>query len=361
MNLQKKVNQMKVSRTTAKNNARTNRNGGQSRIPLLPVGVNNKQTVPQNSQNYTYNACETIKIINVPNNTAMGDTLFNDTINPASAPRLSYLANAWQRIDWDSVSLHLVALNGSTATSGYTMGFAEDPDLEIPTAKDQIIGFLTALRGTTVRQAWVESSAGQTVNVGKLPEMYTTKSTDNRRYSIGRLVIAASGPITTGSTFQLMIRYKVKLYVPRVVFSLTPTPPTPITRIYLSDDLTADPDTIEEDTPSVKSSAPIPNKAGNYYFLNEEGTRGTVSVSVTSSAANLYQPTIVQLNGFRVKVDNATDWKTQTVPIYGNTIRESWFKWNGPGGENATALVYQTPNETVTPVFISKATPLELL
>jgi len=189
------------------------RNNGQARTPLLPVGVNNKATMPKSSQEYMLTGEEVARIINVNAGSTAGQIIYNELITPLTARRLGILSNAWQRIDWKQVSLHLVALNGSLVQSGYTMGFIEDPELAIPTASSEIIPFLTALRATTVRQNWVESTSGVQVATNDKPEMYTQPGSDIRRYSPGRLVIAVAGDVTTPATFQLMLRYSVRLYV----------------------------------------------------------------------------------------------------------------------------------------------------
>ena len=140
-----------------------NSRNGQARTPLLPSGVNNKATMPESSQEMIVRGEELVALINVAAGSTSGQTIYNDTIKPTSARRLGILSTAFQRIDWKTCSLHLVALNGSTVKSGYTMGWIEDPEITVPTGKSEIIGFLTALRATTVRQNWVESTAGMMV------------------------------------------------------------------------------------------------------------------------------------------------------------------------------------------------------
>jgi len=200
---------------------RFNRNNpqrsGQARTPLLPLGVNNKATMPKASQSYTFAAEEVVSIINVPSGSTVGQIIFNQRITPLSTRRLSILSGAWQRIDWKKSSLHLVALNGSTVQSGYTMGWLEDPEIAIPTASSDVIPFLTALRSTTVRQNWVESETGMMVATPDKPEMYTQLGSDIRRYSPGRIVVAVAGDVNTAATYQLMLRYNVRLYVPLAI------------------------------------------------------------------------------------------------------------------------------------------------
>jgi len=199
---------------------------GQARTPLLPLGVNNKATVPKTSQSYTFNGEEVVAIINVASGSTVGQVVYNQRITPQSALRLGILSGAWQRIDWKRASLHLVALNGSTVQSGYTMGWLEDPEVTVPTAASEIIPFLTALRSTTVRQNWVESEAGMMVATPDKPEMYTQLGSDIRRYSPGRLVVAVAGDVDTAATFQLMLKYHVRLYVPLAKApASTPCPP----------------------------------------------------------------------------------------------------------------------------------------
>lgn len=196
---------------------RNNSRNGQARTPLLPSGVNNKATMPESTQQMTVRGEELVALINVPAGSTSGQIIYNDTIKPTSARRLGILSTAFQRIDWKTCSLHLVALNGSTVKSGYTMGWVEDPEITIPSGKSEVIGFLTSLRATTVRQAWVESTAGMMVQTQDKPEMYTQLGSDIRRYSPGRLVAAVAGDVGEAATFQLMLRYTVRLYVPMAV------------------------------------------------------------------------------------------------------------------------------------------------
>jgi hypothetical protein len=178
---------------------------------------------------------EVIRVINVNSGSTAGQVIFNERITPKSTLRLGILSNAWQRIDWKQASLHLVALNGSVVQSGYTMGWLEDPEITVPTASSAVIPFLTGLRSTTVRQAWVESESGVQVATPDKPEMYTQLGSDIRRYSPGRCVVAVAGDVDTQATFQLMLKYTVRLYVP-LALVIEPTPPTPaatsITGIY---------------------------------------------------------------------------------------------------------------------------------
>lgn len=187
---------------------------GQARTPLLPSGVNNQSTSPKGSSEYTLTGEEVIALINVGSGSTPGQVIYNQLITPKSARRLGLLADCWQRVDWKRASLHLVALNGSTVQSGYTMGWLEDPEAQVPTDSSTIIPFLTALRSTTVRQNWVESTSGVQVSTPDKPEMYTSRGSDLRRYSPGRLVVAVAGDVVTTTTFQLMLRYTVRLYVP---------------------------------------------------------------------------------------------------------------------------------------------------
>jgi hypothetical protein len=197
----------------------------QQQLPLLPSGVNNKATMPKMSQDYMVRGEEVIQVINVGTGSTAGQIIYNELITPLSALRLGILSGAWQRIDWKQASLHLVALNGSVVQSGYTMGWLEDPEIVVPTAPSAVIPFLTALRSTTVRQAWVESESGVQVAAPDKPEMYTQPGSDIRRYSPGRLVIAVAGDVAQQATFQLMLKYAVRLYVPLAVSASAPPPP----------------------------------------------------------------------------------------------------------------------------------------
>lgn len=182
--------------------------------------------MPKASQSYTYTGEEVVSIINVASGSTVGQVIYNQRITPVSTRRLGILSGAWQRIDWKKSSLHLVALNGSTVQSGYTMGWLEDPEIAVPTASSDIIPFLTALRSTSVRQNWVESETGMMVATPDKPEMYTQLGSDIRRYSPGRIVIAVAGDVNTAATYQLMLRYTVRLYVPLAIPPASaPVPP----------------------------------------------------------------------------------------------------------------------------------------
>lgn len=200
---------------------------GAARTPLLPMGVNNKATAPPAIQSYSMQMEEVMDIVAVPQSATIGSVVYSALITPAVCQRLKILACAFQRIDWNRASVHLVALNGSTIKSGYTMGFLEDPELAVPETGKDVIPFLTALRTTTVRQAWVESEVGHMVLPRDRPEMYTQPGSDLRRYSPGRVVVAFAGSPGDIATFQVMLRYSVRLYVsmadPRSL--IPPAPP----------------------------------------------------------------------------------------------------------------------------------------
>jgi len=190
------------------------RANGKANTPLLPVGVNNRATVPLGPSDYLVRGEEVVKVINVAAGSPEGQIIFNDLITPQSARRLGILSQCWQRLEWMKASLNLVTLNGSTVTSGYTMGWLEDPEAPFPIDPKDMIPFLTALRSTTVRQNWVQSESGCQVTTKDKPEMYTQRGSDIRRFSPGRLIIAITGSVTTSATFQLMLKYHCRLYVP---------------------------------------------------------------------------------------------------------------------------------------------------
>jgi hypothetical protein len=189
---------------------------------LIPAGVNNRATMPRATQTYAIRGEEVLAIVSAPEAAVAGTVIFNQQISHDSVKRLGMLARTFQRIKWRHCSIHIVALNGSLATSGYNSGFIEDPELNIPTAPSGVIQYLTALRSTAVRQNWVESESGQLVTISDLPEMYTTKGTDLRRYYIGRYAAALTGEPGPNVTFQIMLRYSVVLSVPAAVDSDSP-------------------------------------------------------------------------------------------------------------------------------------------
>lgn len=205
--------QVRNSRPQVPRGKGTNGGGGVARTPLLPSGVNNNATMPSSTFEYTLNGEEVIATINVAN-TSIGEVVFSQLVTPQSVLRLRIMAGAFQRIDWKRASIHLVALNGSLVTSGYTMGFLEDPEISIPGTSSAVIPFLTALRKTTVRQAWVESESGVQVAMNDKPEMYTQPGSDLRRWSPGRVVVATTGDVGATTTFMIMLKYHVRLFVP---------------------------------------------------------------------------------------------------------------------------------------------------
>lgn len=210
-----------MSRSGA-NRRRMNNNGnGKTKIPLLPTAVNNKATMPKGENRLVFNGEEVIDIVQVTAST-QGEVIFNRLVTPNIVARLSTIATIYQRIRWKTAEVHIVPLNGSTTTSGYTAGFVEDPEIVIPSGKE-LIRFLTAMRSTVVRQAWVGEEAGKLVAPNNLPEMYTQAGSDIRRWAIGRIVIAAGGNITNAN-FQVMLKYNVEVFVPVAIspdFALT--------------------------------------------------------------------------------------------------------------------------------------------
>lgn len=182
---------------------------------LIPSGVNNRATMPTASQTYSFGGEEVIATYTAPEVAEAGHKIFNAQISHTSVARLALLANGFQRIKWNKCHLHLVALNGSTTTSGYTAGFFEDPQIEPPADGSAVIPTLTALRSATVRQNWVESTTGMLLKLSDLPEMYTTLGSDIRRFAIGRFVAALTGSPGPNTTYQLMLKYHVTLSVPQ--------------------------------------------------------------------------------------------------------------------------------------------------
>jgi len=116
--------------------------------------------------------------------------------------------------------------------------------------------------------------------------MYTFLGSDPRRYYIGRLVMAVTGEVTTTASFQVMLRYSVNLYVPRVVL-LGPGPTPGVTYVLPSAIDGADQDTGTE--PSLICSAPVPaigryilpdNMKTSMFIAGSEGTVITTPIDV---------------------------------------------------------------------------------
>lgn len=182
---------------------------------FIPNAINNKATSPKKSQSGFYSGVESIATVKFPENAAVGQIIYNEQISHELVTRLFILSMVYQYVKWIKCHLKLVSLNGSTITSGYTVGFVEDPEAVVPTNPKDTISYLTALRGTSTRQNWVSADIGQIVDINSLPKMYTTKGTDPRRFYIGRFVIALNGnPGQQENTFHIMLDYEVRLSVP---------------------------------------------------------------------------------------------------------------------------------------------------
>lgn len=250
---------------TANGNGNGASRNGAARTPLLPTGVNNKATAPPAIQQYTYSMEEVMDIITVAPTTVVGELVYNTLVTPQSCARLSIFAQAFQRVAWIKASVHLVALNGSIVKTGYTMGFVEDPEIQVPTDVKETIPFLTALRTTTVRQAWVESECGRVVVASDMPEMYTQRGSDVRRYSPGRIMVAFAGSPGDAATFQVMLRYHVRLYVPTAIRS-SPAP-GPNTRLTITGNGSAVPITPGRGLDAVPQFGTLPLQPETDYLL----------------------------------------------------------------------------------------------
>jgi hypothetical protein len=181
---------------------------------LIPNGVNNRATMPPSVQRYVVEGEEVVRIVTGKENAIAGDIIANELIATNSVERLSILARTFQRVKWLKAEIHIVALNGSLATSGYNAGFVEDPEAPVPTVPSAVIPFLTSMRTTSIRQTWVETSVGHLVRLNDLPEMYTARGTDPRRLFIGRFLAAYTGAPGPNVSFQINLKYKVEFSVP---------------------------------------------------------------------------------------------------------------------------------------------------
>lgn len=182
-----------------------------AKTPLLPTAVNNEATMPTGQQKSRFIGEEVIDIVEITSS-QLGEKIFDKLITSKVVSRLSKASDLFQRVIWRKAEIHIVPLNGSTTTAGYTAGFVEDPEIVLPTGK-ALLRQLTSMRSTVVRQAWVAEQAGKLVAPNNLPEMYTQQGSDLRRFAIGRVVIAAGGNITN-AVFQVMLKYVVDMFVP---------------------------------------------------------------------------------------------------------------------------------------------------
>jgi hypothetical protein len=196
------------------------RGNGNARTPLLPAGVNNKETMPKGASSVRFCGSELVDIRSV-NGTSVGETIYETLITPSMCRRLGLVAQAYQRIKWHKAKIRIVALNGSTTTAGYTAGVIEDPEIVVPATGKNKVALLTSCRASVVRQAWVEAEGGMMVPVKDMPEMFTHEGSDVRRYSPGRFVMVAGGNIENG-TFQIHLDYDVTLGVPIATLSADP-------------------------------------------------------------------------------------------------------------------------------------------
>lgn len=294
-----------VSSNTRQRNGTSNQGMSQPRTPLLPMGVNNKATMPKNAQHYQAHGEEVVATVRVAPGSTAGQVVFNEQIGPSSCARLSALSNLWQRIDWDRTTLNIVALNGSVVTAGYNVGFIEDPTLNIPSVPSLVIPFLTSLRGTSVRQNWVQSESGQTVSLSRLPEMYTSLHLDPRRFYIGRLIMAVTGDVTTEASFQILLRYSVKLYVPRVVM------PEIFDVTQFGGILQGPSVSSTSNTPYANSSVPIP-PLGRYVLAGDQSVDMRV-IRVTSEDPAATEYDYIKVAGFEVFGGvGGTNWSDNT-------------------------------------------------
>jgi len=288
------------------------------RNPLLPTGVSNQATMPKAAQVYTVSAEEVVRVINVAPGSTLGQVVFNELITPTSCIRLAGLSNLWQRIKWLRLHLRLVALNGSLVTSGYTMGFLEDPEIGVPSASSEVIPFLTAMRSTTVRQNWVESTSGTILSISELPEMYTQQGQDIRRFSPGRLVVAVAGDVTSNTTFQVMMSYTVCLKLPFVAPTINPLDAYQFTGNLISG--ISDGGTVPTPLPPTSTSAFLP--AGRWLLGASTGFRPVYSITgarlVTGdedSITSLTQDNVIGL----ISTGLETSWQEYRLVVQGGT------------------------------------------
>lgn len=184
---------------------------------MVPPGLNNRATVSRSNQSvYMENCSEIIGTYSPPANAKAGDVFINERISVNSCARLSTQALLFQRVFWQRVSLKLIALNPSTVKAGYNVGYVEDPLIDVPSSSLEVLPFLTGLRGTEVRQNWNQSDAGIIMARKFLPEMYTTEGGDPRRFYIGRVVAACTGPPGPDVSFQLQLEYTATFAVPAI-------------------------------------------------------------------------------------------------------------------------------------------------
>jgi len=309
---------------------------------LIPAGVNNRATMPRGTQSHHLGPCEeVVAVITAPAEAVAGTVVFNEIISHKSVKRLGLMSDLFQRICWSLMQLHLVALNGSLVTSGYVMGFVEDPELEIPTNPSDVIAFLTALRTTTVRQNWVESSAGTLVSLKDLPEMFTQRGSDVRRFSPGRLVIALAGNPGPNTTFQLNLKYIVGLSVP---CAIAPTPPPPPRTFTLTADLQPGWSSPEAGAranvaggalPPIGEWVPPPNI---HTILYEPGA---ILVFDGSDAPETFPERMVSAVLTRLRV-------TATVGTWLTSVTPTWYLSNGTSFEGWPLTAFTIAGETVT-------------
>lgn len=184
---------------------------------MVPPGLNNRATVSRANQSVRMVGCSEIIGTYTPRpDSKAGDVFINERISVDSCARLSTQASLFQRVFWQRVSLKLIALNPSTVKAGYNVGYVEDPLIDVPALSSDVLPFLTGLRGTEVRQNWNQSDAGIIMARQFLPEMYTTEGGDPRRFFIGRVVAACTGPPGPDVVFQLQLEYTVTFAVPAV-------------------------------------------------------------------------------------------------------------------------------------------------
>jgi hypothetical protein len=293
----------------------------------MPSGVNNKATMPRKMQSYTVEGEEVLQVINVASGSTAGQLIYNSRISHDSAARLSLLAKAFQRVRWHNVTINCVPVNGSVVQGGYNFGFIEDPEIVPPTSgTSEVIPFMTALRGTSVRQNWVQSQTGQTVKLNELPEMYSVLGSDQRRYYIGRALLALTGDVTIAASFQILLKYRVTLMVPRVVVAGGVVPGETFT---LSASLSGFVTDASDEAHQASSSATVP--ATGIYVL-ADGSQSQILWGSDAGDRILNQSYV---KGFRVTVAGGSGnaWGSNTQALLADG---TYLPWPSNNGTDAT-------------------------
>lgn len=159
--------------------------------------------------------------INVPMTADVGTIVADKVIKASSCPRLNQVSRGFQRFKVHSMSIDIKPLAGSTANSGYTAAFINDPLFSTRTDKGGITN-LTAFESAVIKQNWVESRIHRASDGAEKVPFFVDSQGDARLFSPGKFVVQLNGSPNTAEpnsdlTFALVCNYDVELFMPGLI------------------------------------------------------------------------------------------------------------------------------------------------